>query len=138
LTDEVQKRFSKARRLLRVARTYNASEDPEGVAHHAYYAMYHAATAVLLSRDGSYPKTHANLVGQFGLVVRDLDQAAKQHGRAFREAYELRLLADYDAGATNLTGRVQASLAAVSSFITFAEQMIARPTPTHPMSRKPS
>jgi uncharacterized protein (UPF0332 family) len=72
LTSEISQRLSKARRLVRVAKTYNATKDAEGVAHHAYYAMYHAAMAFLVSREGQYPKTHAALVGRFGLLVKDL------------------------------------------------------------------
>jgi uncharacterized protein (UPF0332 family) len=70
LTIEVDQRLAKARRLVRVARTYDPTKDAEGVAHHAYYAMYHAATAVLLFRDGQYPKTHGALVSRFGLIKR--------------------------------------------------------------------
>jgi uncharacterized protein (UPF0332 family) len=102
VTPEVRQRLTKARRLIRIARGYDPRKDPEGVAHHAYYAMYNAATAVFLDRQGGYPKTHGTIVGQFGLLVKDMPGKARDHGRAFREAFELRLLADYDAGATGL------------------------------------
>jgi uncharacterized protein (UPF0332 family) len=68
LTSEIHQRLTKARRLVRTAKTYDVTNDAEGVAHHAYYAMYNAATAVLLARDGEYPKTHSALVGRFGLA----------------------------------------------------------------------
>jgi uncharacterized protein (UPF0332 family) len=110
LTSDIHQRLAKARRLVRVAKTYDVTNDAEGVAHHAYYAMYNAATAVLLAREGEYPKTHSALVGRFGLAVKDLPGTARDHGRALREAYELRLLADYDAGASGLTDRARASL----------------------------
>jgi uncharacterized protein (UPF0332 family) len=128
LTAEVRQRFAKARRLVRVARTYDPIKDAEGVAHHAYYAMYHAATAVLLSREGEgqYPKTHGALVSRFGLVVKDLPGTTRGQGRALREAYELRLLADYDAGASGLADRAMASLAAAISFIKFAQSLVKR------------
>lgn len=99
MTSEISQRLSKARRLVRVAKTYNPTKDAEGVAHHAYYAMYHAATAVLLYREGQYPKTHSALVSRFRLFAKDLSAASRDQGRALRQAYELRLLADYDAGA---------------------------------------
>lgn len=123
---EVRQRLTKARRLVRIAQTYSAEKDPEGVAHHAYYAMYNATTAVLLDRDGEYPKTHGTLVGRFGLLVKDLPGKARDHGRALREAYELRLLADYDAGATGLAERARASLEAAKAFIKFAAALIAK------------
>ena len=123
---EVRQRLAKARRLVRIARTYSTEKDPEGVAHHAYYAMYNATAAVLLDRDGEYPKTHGTLVGRFGLLVKDLPGDARNHGRALREAYELRLLADYDAGATGLGERARASLEAATVFVKFATVLIAR------------
>jgi uncharacterized protein (UPF0332 family) len=52
LTSEIQQRLAKARRLVRTAKTYDVTNDAEGVAHHAYYAMYNAATAVLLAGKG--------------------------------------------------------------------------------------
>ena len=100
------------------------TNDAEGVAHHAYYAMYNAATAVLLARDNEYPKTHSALVGRFGLAVKDLPGKGRDHGRALREAYELRLLADYDAGASGLADRAKASLNAAASFIKFCQTLI--------------
>jgi uncharacterized protein (UPF0332 family) len=136
LTAEIRQRLSKPRRLVRVATTYNPTSDPEGVAHHAYYAMYNAATAVLLAREGEYPKTHGSLVGRFGLLVKDLPGKARDHGRALREAYELRLLADYDAGASGLGDRARSSLAASKSFIRFAEALV-KASPTSRPSKRP-
>lgn len=126
MTTEVSQRLAKARRLVRVARTYDPTKDAEGVAHHAYYAMYHAAVAVLLFREGDYPKTHSALVSRFGLFVKDQSRTARDQGRALRQAYELRLLADYDAGAKGLADRATASLAAAASFIKFEQSLIKR------------
>jgi uncharacterized protein (UPF0332 family) len=126
LTIEARQRLTKARRLVRVAKTYDPTKDAEGVAHHAYYAMYHAAAAVLVAREGQHPKTHAALVGRIGLLVKDLSEPARDQGRALRQAYELRLLADYDPGAKGLADRAIASLAAAVSFIAFAQSLIKR------------
>ena len=68
----MRQRLTKARRLIRIARTYDAERDPEGIAHHAYYAMYNATIAVFLHRDNEYPKTHGTVVGRFGLLVKDM------------------------------------------------------------------
>jgi uncharacterized protein (UPF0332 family) len=128
LTEEIRQRLAKARRLIRIARSYDAEKDPDGVAHHAYYAMYNAATAVLLTQQGTIPKTHASIVGQFGLLVRDMPGKGRDHGRALREGFELRLLADYDAGATGLAERARTSLKAAASFVAFATALIRAPS----------
>jgi uncharacterized protein (UPF0332 family) len=88
-----------------------------------------AATAVLLARQGAIPKTHGSMVGQFGLLVKDMPGRARDHGRALREGFELRLLADYDAGATGLAERAKSSLEAAASFVAFAAALIRVPTP---------
>lgn len=124
MTDEIRQRLAKARRLIRIARGYDAEKDPDGVAHHAYYAMYNAATAVLLAHQGTIPKTHASIVGQFGLLVKDMPGRGRDHGRALREGFELRLLADYDAGATGLADRARASLEAAAALVVFASVLI--------------
>ena len=54
---------------------------------------------------------------------------AREQGRALRESFELRLLADYDAGATGLAERARASLAAAASFVAFATSLIDKPKP---------
>jgi uncharacterized protein (UPF0332 family) len=86
--------------------------------------MYHAAVAVLLSREGRYPKTHGTLVNRFGLMVKNLPGSARDYGRALREGYELRLLADYDADARDLAERARGALPAAASFVNFASTLI--------------
>jgi uncharacterized protein (UPF0332 family) len=90
--------------------------------------MYNAAAAVLLMRLGTIPKTHGSIVGQFSLLVRDMPGKAREQGRALREGFELRLLADYDAGATGLAARAEASLDAAGSFVAFAASLIRSPS----------
>ncbi len=88
--------------------------------------MYNATTAIFLDRDGAYPKTHASIVGQFGMLVKEMPSEARDHGRALRQAYELRLLADYDAGATGLADRARSSLEAAAAFVKFAASLIGK------------
>jgi uncharacterized protein (UPF0332 family) len=47
-------------------------ELPEIVAHTAYYAMYHAAIALLAKRRLSKPKTHSGLSARFAEYFRDV------------------------------------------------------------------
>jgi len=70
-------------------------ELPEPMIHASYYAMLHAATAVLLSSTGSAPKTHSSTIGQFSQLVRH-DDLGKKLAREFNLAERLRLTADYD------------------------------------------
>lgn len=67
----------------------------EPTIHASYYAMLHAATAVLLDRMGKAPKTHSSTISQFSHLVRE-DPLGRQMAREFNLAQRLRLTADYD------------------------------------------
>jgi uncharacterized protein (UPF0332 family) len=62
----------------------------------AYYAMFHAARAVLLRETGSAPKKHASVIGQFGHAIRERSAVLRQAGREFKEVEKSRIVADYD------------------------------------------
>jgi uncharacterized protein (UPF0332 family) len=66
------------------------------IIHSSYYAMFHAARAVLFQATGSAPKTHDRTIQQFGLLVRDLDDALRAAGKAFNELKDERTAADYN------------------------------------------
>lgn len=88
--------WKKAEAHLREASAQDASASPMAVIHSSYYAMFHAARAVLFHAVGSAPKRHDGVIQQFGLLVRDLDDAVKVAGRAFNEVKDERTAADYD------------------------------------------
>ena len=66
------------------------------VIHSSYYAMFHAARAVLFHGTGDAPKRHDRVIQQFGLLVRDMDDALRAAGKAFNEVKDERTAADYD------------------------------------------
>ena len=123
MTPEVRRRLDKADRLLAIARRYDPFGDPDGVAHHAYYAMLNAAVAVLLAHTGRAPKMHGTVVSEFGRLVRDIDDAARTHNRHFRRAQDLRLLADYDPDAEGLGPRAADALERAHVFVEFCRSM---------------
>lgn len=95
MIDERRQHMRKARRLLQSVGLRAATDDPDAVASTAYYAMFHAACAVVLQQQGRLPKTHTSLIGQFGLIVRDLDAEGRLCGTALNEAFDRRSTADY-------------------------------------------
>jgi uncharacterized protein (UPF0332 family) len=74
----------------------DADASPMAVIHSSYYAMFHAARAVLFQATGNAPKRHDRAIQQFGLLIRDLDDALRAAGRAFNDAKDERTAADYD------------------------------------------
>jgi len=60
----------------------------------AYYSMYFAARAILLTKD-IVPKTHRGLISKFGLEFIDDGFIEKTYGKALNVAKEDREEADY-------------------------------------------
>jgi uncharacterized protein (UPF0332 family) len=77
------------------AETQDAIAAPRATVHAAYYAMFHAARAVLLRTEGTAPKKHASVVGQFGLVVKERGQPLRQAGSELNKVEAFRIKADY-------------------------------------------
>jgi uncharacterized protein (UPF0332 family) len=88
--------WQKAEAHLREAMAQDADASPMAIIHSSYYAMFHAARAVLFQVTGSAPKRHDRAIQQFGLLVRDVDDALRAAGKAFNEVKDERTAADYD------------------------------------------
>ena len=93
---ETARRLAKADRFLKQAQKQSA-EDSEATIHLAYYAMLHAAAAVLTERTGQAPKSHGSIVGQFSQQVSSTEQG-RVFGRALNRASSRRFVSDYDDG----------------------------------------
>lgn len=70
---------------------------PGPVTHSSYYAMLHAAIALLIAERGSAPHKHSSVIAQFGMLVKDHDTDVRDLGRAFNRTFDLRSVDDYDA-----------------------------------------
>lgn len=88
-------RLAKADRFLAQLKLQSPDSAAEACIHLAYYAMLHAACAVLLNRTGDAPKTHAATISQFSRLVLADAEHGRKYGRAFNEAEKLRLVSDY-------------------------------------------
>ena len=65
------------------------------VIHSAYYAMFHAARAVLFRMTGTAPRKHGGVITAFGRLVRDDDEARRRCGRWLNAMKDGRTAADY-------------------------------------------
>jgi uncharacterized protein (UPF0332 family) len=92
--------LAKAQRALLSAKELHASNDPDGACNRAYYAMFDAARAALLSiKAPVLPetiKTHAGLNRTFALHIVKQGLFPADIGKALQQIEELRLIADYD------------------------------------------
>ncbi len=60
----------------------------------AYYCMYNAARALLLTMDIS-PKTHKGLISKFGQEFMKMEKEARDYATILSKAEDLREIADY-------------------------------------------
>ena len=100
---------------------------PESVIHLSYYAMLHAAVAVLIVRQGQAPKTHGSIIGQFSLLVKAEDERGRTLGRAFNRAEDRRLAADYADHATPTAAAASRTCTEAREFVDYCSQLIERP-----------
>lgn len=123
MSDERQQHMRKAMRLLRSVERRASSDEPEAVASTAYYAMHHAACAVLLHRGQTLPKTHSSLIGRFGLIVRDLGPEGRTAGAALHKAFEVRATGDYSADIRLDRADAVAARDAAQSFVAYCRSL---------------
>jgi uncharacterized protein (UPF0332 family) len=95
VTPEAEERLIKAERFLSQAIGLSPEAAPEAVIHLTYYAMLHAAAAVVVERRGRTPKTHGGIIGQFAQLTKEEGETARSFSRAFNRAEDTRLMSDY-------------------------------------------
>ena len=91
--------MAKAQRALASAKLLLDSGDVDGACNRAYYAMFDAARAALLSIHAPVPaevaRTHSGLITAFSLHLVKPGLVAVEHGRSLNKVEDLRLIADY-------------------------------------------
>lgn len=94
-----QELMAKAERALASAQLLLDSGDVDGACNRAYYAMFDAARAALLTVQAPVPsevaRTHSGLISAFSLHLVKRGLVAVEHGRSLNKVEDLRLIADY-------------------------------------------
>jgi uncharacterized protein (UPF0332 family) len=136
MMDERQRHMRKASRLLRSVENRATSDEPDAVGSTAYYAMHHAACAVLLSHGEPLPKTHSSLIGRFGLAVRDLGPEARQAGKALHDAFDRRATGDYGVAVQLTRADAMAARDQARAFVGYCRSLLRKTSRRRPSSRK--
>ena len=122
----MNKTYGKALEAADAARQLFASTNFNGSANRAYYAMFDCARLLLHLRHAFKPRTtkkHATTIEQFSLFFVKSGVIESKHGRALRDAFEARAMADYSDDsisaehAKKLISDMDAFLAAVAPFL---------------------
>lgn len=99
MREEAQKLLAKAERALHAAETLLCEGDYEFATGRAYYAMLHAAQALLRAHDFRYRK-HAGVHAAFGEHFAKTGQIDPKYHRWLLDAFDDRLRGDYDVDAS--------------------------------------
>ena len=128
MSAETEALLAKARRSLDNARRSLEAGDADFAASRAYYAMFYAAEALLLSRGLVFSK-HGAVIAEFSREFVRSGEFAAEYGRALREALEERIVADYQAGEHFPAARGQKLLTRAEAFVDAAQAFLDRPHP---------
>jgi uncharacterized protein (UPF0332 family) len=104
-------------------KSVSSTEAPAAAIHLAYYAMLHAASAVLIDRLGEAPKTHAGTIGRFSQTVMGSDEG-KHFGRALSKAEQLRMVSDYDDGAVPTAAEAERTRKTAIEFVAYCRSLL--------------
>jgi uncharacterized protein (UPF0332 family) len=91
---QIQDLWERAKRALAVAERDLASRDPDFAAARSYYAVFYAASALLLSDDRRFRK-HSGVIASFHRYYVKEGRLPREAGRTLIRLYDLRDLADY-------------------------------------------
>ena len=95
MTPDQEALIDRARRSLRAAELLLREGEPGIAASRAYYAMFYAAEAMLLSRNLSFSK-HSGVMAAFGREFAKTGAAPSEFHRWLMDAFDARNVGDYD------------------------------------------
>ncbi len=91
--------MTKAKRALASSQLLLAEKDTDGACNRAYYAMFDASRAALITSGfeelAITTKTHSGLISAFSLRLVKTGQLPKELGRSLNKVEDIRLMADY-------------------------------------------
>jgi uncharacterized protein (UPF0332 family) len=95
MTEEAQLHFERAAECLEDAQILFDNERPAAAVARSYYAMFHAATAIL-SAKGIKRSSHRGILSAFGEYLVKPGLLEQKMHQSLREAFELRQQTDYE------------------------------------------
>lgn len=95
IRQEIQAHLKKAERRLKVAKSLHQQDEYEDAVSRAYYSIYHAAQAALLT-EGLRAETHRGLATLFGLHLVETGKLPKPLAKYLRNVRDDREESDYE------------------------------------------
>lgn len=126
MTPEAAGYIDKARRCLDYARVNLSVELGNDAGRNAYLAAFHAAQALIFETTGRIAKTHQGVQAEFSRLTRDDPTITADLRRFLSQAYNLKAVADYEAGpdAEVPVDRAALALAGAKRFVGWVEERL--------------
>ena len=93
-TEEIEANLSRARQAINAAKRLFQDGYPDFVASRAYYAVFYAATALLL-KEGLQFKKHSGVIAAIHQHFVKTEKIEKKFGKSLNWLFELRSVGDY-------------------------------------------
>ena len=93
--DNIEYHIKEAETKLAAAKSLFENGFYKDSASRSYYSMYHAARALLVTKD-IFPKTHGGMIAKFGLEFVKKDLIEKSYSREMAKGKDVREIDDYD------------------------------------------
>lgn len=126
MTPEAAGYIEKARRCLDYARVNISVDLGNDAGRNAYLAAFHAAQALIFETTGRIAKTHQGVQAEFSRLTRDDPTITADLRRFLSQAYNLKAVADYEAGpdAEVPVDRAVLALAGAKRFVGWVEERL--------------
>ena len=101
----------------------------KAAARSAYYAVFHAAEALIFERTGKVVKTHSGVRSEFSRLLRDAAETDAVLGRILNKGYGYKDLADYGSGRNRVITDDDAAvmIADATRFVARIAELLAAP-----------
>ncbi|WP_149538424.1 HEPN domain-containing protein [Siccirubricoccus phaeus] len=131
MTAEVAALLAKARNLLTEGEAMQAAALPNAVGRAAYLAVFNAAMAFIYVRSGRVVKTHRGVRAEFARLAREESRLDPGFARFLSAAYEMKVVADYEADPAIFLAMepAAAALATAHRFVAAIAALLAEETP---------
>jgi uncharacterized protein (UPF0332 family) len=98
VTPEAADYLAKAHDDLREAQIIASVGLAQSAARSAYYAVFHAAEALIVNRTGKIIKTHSGVRAEFARLARDIPELDRSFSAFLAESYKYKQISDYGVG----------------------------------------
>ena len=134
MTPEAGRYLEKARRCLAHARAILGIALGEEAGRSAYLTAFHAAQALIFERLGTVARSHQGVHGEFAKLAKNEPSIDPDLRRFLSQAYDLKVLADYETGPEAVVPleRAAAAVDAAERFLDCVAQLVERSAPATP------